>query len=248
MSCLLTIKNDMIAMTLAVSLALGTGTLGGALADTVNSKETEKTGKESSFMDWIGEGMELIGDSVETGWNIVTDATESGLEWLQGKIDESSEKAEKYLEEHAWDQEVKEAWSILKQSAVKKGEIAQDKVMEAYRTVRDWVIESGDKADQQVAAAVDSVAAAAGVAEAQILSCYRTVESFVTVHAAEAGDAVKEAWTTIKKSAEDAGPVAQKELTEAYETMKNWIDSLGEKDSDAEAALEQLEMDQLKEV
>ncbi len=166
--------------------------------------------------------MELIGDSVETGWNIVTDATESGLEWMQGKIDQFSEKAEKYLEEHAWDEEVKEAWSILKQCAIQKGEISQDKVLEAYRTVRDWVIETGDAADQQVAAAVDSVAAAAGVAEAQILSCYRTVESFVTIHAGEASDAVKEAWNIVKKNAEEAGSVAQKEHSKTIIQILKW--------------------------
>ncbi len=227
----------LIAAVLALSMCMML--VGAVTAETADSAGTvtestpapaddDAIAEGNDFLDWIGQGVEMISGAVT-----------EGFAWLQEKSGEWIEKAEAYMESHQWDRKVEEAWETLKQGAAEQGTVAKEKLVEAYDTVKTWITDSGDAADQAITEAVDGIAAAAGVAEAKVSSWYRMMEAYMTEKADLVTDAAREAWETICQSASEAGSVAREELDKACDTFGEWLESIGEdEDSDAVQGLE----------
>ncbi len=264
-------KKSAAAVALALSLTLGTA----AFAEASDTAAAEEVSGSRDFSSWIGEGADMLhdtlsegwelvtgtaetgwdlaSDAVATGWDIVTDtaaagwdkttdAFETGWEYLETHIPVWSEKIEGYMDEHRVEQRVSEAWDTLKEGALHHGEIAMDKLTEAYHTVKDWVTETGGAADQEIAETIDLVAGTAGVEEALRTGWYREVERYMTLKADLVTDAVEESWELIRQNGIEAGSVAEDRLQEAYGTVREWLADAGEpEDSDIMQYLEELE-------
>ncbi len=201
--------------------------------------QTEAVSEDSSFLSWLGEGADMLFDFVSTGWELAGDAAESGMDWLSGKFDEWSSRAETYMKDHQWDVKVEEAWNTLKEGAEHTGAVAQEKLDEAYRTVRDWLTSADETVDQAAADAVDSMAAAAGVAEAKLSGWCRRMDAYMTEKSALVTDAAGDAWDTVRQYTQDAGSVARDRLDEACQTLREWLESVGEgEDSEAVKGLD----------
>ena len=160
---------------------------------------------------------------------------------VQGILEGSDTVGDFFAEQHI-DQKVEDAWDTLKEGASNKGEVAKDKLDEAYQTVRNWFVNSEETVDQEMAAAVDAVAAAAGVVEARVSAAYRTVEIFMTENSEKVTESVKDAWQTICQSAVDMDAAAQEKTTAAYETIREWLKEFEASEAEnAEQSLELLE-------
>ena len=128
---------------------------------------------------------------------------------------------------------MQDAWKTLKKGAAKTGEIAADKLAEAYQTVHDWVWENSEEVNEDIAEAVDSLGEAAGVAQASASSWCRTMEEFMEEKQDLVTEEVKEAMDVIREYARDAESVTAEKLEEASQTVQTWLESVGE-ESDAE--------------
>ncbi len=205
------------------------------------------------FFAWIGQGWDLVTDAAETGWDMTADAFEAGWDmtadafengwdYLAEHIPAWSEKVERYMHEKQTEKRVRDAWDTLEQGALQHGQIAMDKLTEAYHTVKEWLIEADETVDQSIAEAVDRVAGAAGVAEAAAANHYRLIEHYMTEKAELVTDAAEEAWSLIIQSGAEAGSVSGEKLREAYRTVREWLVTVGEaEDSDIIRSLEELE-------
>ncbi len=200
---------------------------------------TEAEKEKDSFLDWIGQGMESIYDTfsdgwnkavdaVETGWNKASEAVTSGIDWLDGKISDWTNKAEAYMQKKQWDKKVQDAWETLKNGALQAGETAEETLTEAYHTVREWLMKVDETMDQEAVEAVDRVAEAAGVAEAKLSVWYRKMEGYMTEKADLVTESVREAWAQIRQNTVKTGSVAEEKLTEAYTTIYEWLLKNGE--------------------
>lgn len=189
--------------------------------------------------DAIGSGWQKAGNAVLAGWDKASDALGSGLEWLGEKIADWTGRAEAYMQEKQWDKKVHEAWDTLKAGTQHTGEMAQDKLDEAYLTVKNWLAESSETADPSVAEAVDGIAAAAGAAEAKLSGWYRKMEAYMTEKADLVTDSAAEAWEIIKQNAAVAGSVTSEALDSASETLRQWLSSVGE--GEASEAIQSLD-------
>ncbi len=224
----------------AITISLGITVMAGvtALAEAPEAMpESVTENEERDFFHWIGDGMNWARDT----YSLSRSAVAGGTEWLKESMQEWNGTVWKYLEEKKSSPDVREAWSILEDGAKHAGNVSEEAAAEAYRTVRDWVMTTNDTVDQEIASALDQMAAAAGVKEAELAECYRTVESFVTSNAKEITDSTVEAWNIMKKANVEGVRIAKEEVTEAYTEVHNWILGLSNENSDmAREALEHI--------
>ena len=77
--------------------------------------------------------------------------------------------------------------------------------------------------------------------EAQEANWFRTVENFIVNNTAKVTEEVQKAWEIIKQANLGDGKTPEKTVTQAYETIREWIESFGSGASDvAEAALDHI--------
>ena len=108
--------------------------------------------------------------------------------------------------------------------------------------MRNWFVQSEETVDQEMAAAVDAVAAAAGVSEAQVSNAYRTVEIFMAKNSEMVTESVTDAWQTICQSAVNMDAAAQEKAADAYEMIREWLKSFdGSEIANVELAVETIE-------
>ena len=242
-------KTKGIAIALALELALASGSAAlaehAAEGDKAETKfqtpseaaEEDSASQENAFFAWIGQKMDQVGTTMKTGLEMGTDAARagfdmaseaavSGMGWLDGKISDWTGRAEAYMKEKQWDKTVLDAWETLKTGARDAGKVTQESLDSAYRTMKDWLEDS--EVDQSVAEAVEGVAEAAGVAEAEVYGWYRRMENYMTENASLANDSVREAWNEIKQYASEAGSVTDEQVRAAYSSIRDWLISNGE--------------------
>ena len=227
-----------LAMIMSVTLAFGAFAETAETGSEVPSEQVNETLEieeedENAFLTWLREGANLISEHAAAGWEEASQAVTSGMEWRQEKSTEWLAEAEAYMKEHEWDRKVQDAWETLKKGAAKTGEIAADKLAEAYQTVHDWVWENSEEVNEDIAEAVDSLGEAAGVAQASASSWCRTMEEFMEEKQDLVTEEVKEAMDVIREYARDAESVTAEKLEEASQTVQTWLESVGE-ESDAE--------------
>lgn len=91
-------------------------------------------------------------------------------------------------------------------------------------TVRNWLIQEGDKVDQGIDTTVDGIASVSGVMEATVSGGYRTIEAFMTTSTKSASEAVKQSWDTIKQANIERLSIAKDKLDDAYQTVQTcWL-------------------------
>ncbi len=226
--------------TSAIAIALGlTMMFGGtALAEAPTATATSVIEEEeSSYLSWIGDGFQWVKDTYETS----KDAIAGGTEWLIQSIQEWNGTVENYLEEKKSSTEVRDSWNTLREGAKKAGEVNVEAMTNAYHTVRDWMIATGEMIDQNVASALDQTASAAGVKEAEISEWYRTVENFVVSNSEKVSDVTREAWEEIKDANLAGARMTKEKVMAAYHTVQDWIISFDTEESEvAEEALEHI--------
>lgn len=238
-----------LAMIMSVTLAFGAFAETAETGSEVPSEQVNETLEmeeedENAFLTWLREGANLISEHAAEGWDMASEAVKagweeasqavtSGMEWLQEKSTEWLAEAEAYMKEHEWDRKVQDAWETLKKGAAKTGEIAADKLAEAYQTVHGWVWENSEEVNEDIAEAVDSLGEAAGVAQASVSSWCRTMEEFMEEKQDLVTEEVKEAMDVIREYARDAESVTAEKLEEASQTVQTWLESVSE-ESDAE--------------
>ncbi len=231
-----------IAAVSAVALALGITMMSGGLAmaetpEPSPSPVIESEIKENDYFSWIGDGMRWVRETYTTSRDAVVD----GTEWLVESTREWNETVQDYLDERKSAPEVREAWNALRDAAEHAGKVSEEAATEAYHTVRDWMLKKGDAIDQHVASALDRMASAAGVKEAEIAEWYRTVENFVTSNAEEVSEDTMEAWQVVKEANREGAKLAKEEIMEAYKEVSDWVVSFGTESADAaEDALERI--------
>ncbi|MCR5090226.1 MAG: hypothetical protein K6C08_12040 [Oscillospiraceae bacterium] len=223
-----------IATVSAIALALGITMMSGgvAMAETPEVSPTpviESEIEENDYFSWIGDGMRWVRETYTTSRDAVID----GTEWLIESTREWNETVQEYLDERKSDPEVREAWNTLRDGAEHAGKVSEEAAAEAYHTVRDWMLKKGDAIDQHVASALDRMASAAGVREAEIAEWYRTVENFVTSNAEEMSEDTMEAWQVVKEANIEGTKLVKEEIMEAYEDVRDWVVDFGTESADA---------------
>ena len=168
-------------------------------------------------------------DSIVSGWNTMVDSILGGADTVGS-----------YFQEQKPGEQIEEAWNTLKEGAEHQGSVAQEKLNEAYETVRNWFVDSGEKVDQEIAAAVDAVAGTAGVVEAQVSNAYRTIENFMVENSEKVTEAVVDSWNTIVDSSANIGSTAYEKTVDSYETLRSWIETFG--DENTEEAIQALDL------
>ncbi len=225
---------------LAIALGFTVTAAGTAFAETPAESPapvTESEIEKSEYFSWIGDGMRWV----EETCIMSMDAVAGGTEWLLESMKEWNGTVQDYLDEKKSDPEVREAWNTLKDGAEHAGEVSEEAATEAYHTVRDWMLKKSDAIDQGVASALDRMAGAAGVREAQVAEWYRTVEGFVTSNAEEMTESTLEAWTVIKEANVEGTKIVKEEVTEAYTEVRDWVVEFGTESADtANEALEHI--------
>ncbi len=155
-------KTTVMAIALVLTMMIG----GTALAETsaeatvespvetrVEEAAAEANEEKDGFLDWIGqrmekvsatlsEGLDMAAEAVEAGWNKASEAVSSGIDWLGDKTTDWTDEAEAYMQKKQWDKKVQDAWETLKTGAQQTGEAAEEKLTEAYHTVRDWLLQA----------------------------------------------------------------------------------------------------------
>lgn len=246
-------KTTAVAMALVLCMLYGGATLaenaipteepiseGTVLEETV---QTEKDG--NSFLAWIGQGWNQVTDFVESGANTVSGTVVSWANVVGDTLGGWYETVETYLSGNQWTEDVQKAWNTLKEGAEGTGKAAGEELENAYHTVRSWIAQSGEKVDQGIAAAVDCVASAGGVIEAQVSVWYRTVETFMTTSADTVSDAVRQSWETIKQANTEGAAIAKDKLADAWQTVHDWLASQEKDTAEEQEALDGI-MNQLE--
>ncbi len=222
-------KNRILPVVTAIlccALIFGFGNYG--FADTAQASEVQTD--LSEFKDWIG-----------AGWKWLQDTVKAGTEYLQENLPVWEETIEQYYAEFSTDPEVQEAWSTLKEGASEVGRISKEKAEEAYNTIRNWMQKNGKPINQEIAEAIDQIAIAAGVDEAELAEWHRTVENFIATHKDSVTQSVRDAWETIKEYSAETGNVAKEKVEEAYQALNDWFESFNNEESEeAEEALEKI--------
>ena len=184
---------------LCCALIVGIGNYG--FADTAQAPEVQTD--LSAIKEWAG-----------AGWKWLQDTVKAGTEYLQKNLPVWEKTIEQYYAEFSTDPEVQEAWSTLKEGASEVGRISKEKAEEAYDTIRNWMQENGKPINQEIAEAIDQIAIAAGVEEAELAEWHRSAET---------------------------GSVAKEKVEEAYQALSDWFGSFNTEESEeAEEALEKI--------
>ena len=220
---------------IALALVLSLLFPGTAWADSAVSTEQTGTG-ESSYLDWLGDGWSWVSGKLQSGYALLDDTV---AEFTGRTIGEWQKTAESYLMSSNWPEEVRNAWNVLREGAENAGSVAAEEATEAYHTVRDWLISSGVLTQEDIAAALDWIAGAAGVTEATLSGWYRIVENYITENRDAMSETVREAWDTIRQAQSQGLEMAGDTLKAAYQTVYNWINSANT--DDAEQAAEAME-------
>ena len=182
---------------------------------------------ESAVAGWLQKGWDWITEI--TGIN-----TDEVKETVQGWVDTVGGFASEIRD----NPEVQEAWNTLKEGALKAGTAGKEAVTKAYRTVLDWWLENGKEITKEAASALDGLAKAAGVEKAELAEWYSTVEEYISAHKETVTSGVKDAWELIKQVGTEAGDAAQEKLDEAYQTIREWLETVNDKKAkEAEEAL-----------
>lgn len=158
-------------------------------------------------------------------------------------LGEFANQAESWLDENlpGWNEDLAQAWSILKQAAIDGSAEAKARALAAYETIRAWIEENGDTLAEDARAVLDALAAAAGVAQAALSDWVRQAQDYLAEHKDELDQQTREAWNTIKQAAADAGSVAADALREAGKALKAWLESRQDSDNAPSAdALEEI--------
>ena len=112
----------------------------------------------------------------------------------------------------------------------------------AKNTWADWLRQGISLLEDTARSGWEFIQGEAPRAAEAVRSWLETVEAFFTTNGAEISRSVQEAWDMLKKGAEQAGSVAGEKLTEAYRTVKQWIENTaGANDGEAQKTLETLE-------
>ena len=201
----------------------------------------EKTMKIRTFLAWLLCFVMLLSgtasaETSESGW------LDKGLGWIEEKtgIDTDSIKENmigwmdtlgEFASDIKNDPEVQQAWNTLKDGALKAGATGKEAVTEAYHIVLNWWLENGESITGGFASALDGLAKAAGVDQADIADWYSTVEEYIAEHKDSVTSGVKDAWETIKEAGVEAGDAAREMLSEAAQTIQDWLDSLNDKEA-----------------
>ena len=211
---------------MSCALIVGFGNYG--FADTAQASEVQTD--LSAIKDWAS-----------AGWKWLQDTAKAGTEYLQKNLPVWEKTIEQYYAEFGNDPEVQEAWGTLKEGASEVGRISKEKAEEAYETIRSWMQENGKPINQKIAEAIDQVAIAAGVEEAELAEWHRTVENFIATHKESLTEHAREAWDTIKEYSAETGSVAKEKVVEAYQALSDWFGSFSTEESEeAEEALEKI--------
>ena len=173
--------------------------------------ETEDSGWLQQSWEWVTE---------ITGINI-DEVRDTVLGWIDTVSDFASDIKD--------NPEVQEAWNTLKEGAFEAGTAGKEAVTKAYRMILDWWLENGERITKEAASALDSLAKAAGVDQADIAEWYSTIEEFITEHKETVTSSVWDAWKVIKDYGVEAGDVAKEKLEEAYQTIQDWLDTINDK-------------------
>ena len=215
-----------VTVILCCALIVGIGNYG--FADTAQAPEVQTD--LSAIKEWAG-----------AGWKWLQDTVKAGTEYLQKNLPVWEKTIEQYYAEFSTDPEVQEAWSTLKEGASEVGRISKEKAEEAYDTIRNWMQENGKPINQEIAEAIDQIAIAAGVEEAELAEWHRTVENFIATHKESLAEHAQEAWETIKEYSAETGSVAKEKVEEAYQALSDWFGSFNTEESEeAEEALEKI--------
>ena len=177
---------------------------------------------DSSDPSWLEKGWEWFTE--KTGLNVES-VKESVLGWI--------ESIEIFSSEIKNDPEVREAWNTLKDGALQAGNAGKEAVTKAYHTVLNWWLENSEGISQEAASILDRLAEAAGVDQAEIAEWYSTGEEYIAENKEIVTDGVQEAWRVIKEAGTEAGETVQKELKDAYQAVREWLET-----SDSEEAQE----------
>ena len=221
-----------IALVLVLTLLSG----GAAFAEASSSAPAAKT-EENGSMSWIEGGISWIQKAYSTG----KDVAMYGKEWLKQAVPVWTETVQNFIDEKSSDPEVQKAWNTIKEGAENAGKVSSETLNEAYHTVREWMQNAGETIDQEVASALDQMASAAGVEEAQVAEWYRTVENFVVSNAGKISKEAQKAWETIKEAQLGDGKTPEETVNEAYDTIREWMESFDNKAADsAEEALDNI--------
>ena len=215
-----------VTVILCCALIVGIGNYG--FADTAQAPEVQTD--LSAIKEWAG-----------AGWKWLQDTVKAGTEYLQKNLPVWEKTIEQYYAEFSTDPEVQEAWSTLKEGASEVGRISKEKAEEAYDTIRNWMQENGKPINQEIAEAIDQIAIAAGVEEAELAEGHRTVENFIATHKESLTENAQKAWETIKDYSAETGSVAKEKVEEAYQALSDWFGSFNTEESEeAEEALEKI--------
>ena len=174
----------------------------------------------------------------QKGWDWITEITGINTDAARETVREWVDTVSEFASDLRDNPEVQEAWNTLKEGALKAGTAGKEAVTKAYRTVLNWWLENGKEITKEAASALDGLAKTAGVEKAELAEWYSTVEEYISAHKETVTSAVKEAWELIKKTGVEAGDTAQEKLTEAYQTIREWLETVNDKKAkEAEEAL-----------
>ena len=169
---------------------------------------------------------------LEQGLNWITEVT--GLDTgsiknsVLGWIDTLSEFAARVKN----NPEVQAAWKTLMEGALQAGTAGKEAVTKAYHVVLDWWLENGEGITGEIASALDGIARAAGVDQADIAEWYSTVEEYIAESKDAVSGSVQEAWIIIKEAGTEAGVAAKETLADAYQTVRDWLEAASGKEAE----------------
>ncbi len=192
--------------------------------------------EKNAYLEWLGDSWSWVSGKLQSGYDKIDDAV---AEVTGQTLDEWRETAEAYLMSSNWPEEVRSAWKLLREGAGNAGSVAAEEATEAYHTVRDWLISNDVLTEEDMAAALDWIAGAAGVTEAALSGWYRIVENYLAEHRDAMSETVREAWDVIRQAQAQGFETAGDALKAAYRTVYDWIASAHT--DDAERAAEAME-------
>jgi len=189
--------------------------------------ENDGTDIFGQFDAWVKEG-----GLAEFGANMGQALSEGYLAVSQS-VKDTVNIAGEYLSQLSseFDRETEKAWKVLMETADKTVSHTKEEVEKAWVEIEKWVEENGNRLDENLRSAIDYVGSAAGVAEAQVSIWLRTVEETFTENSEKVTVEAQKAWATVEQAVQNVGSVTSETLTEAYETVRTWIDSLNQENA-----------------
>ena len=122
-------------------------------------------------------------------------------------------------------EELSEALNTLLDGVREGKEVASQEVRDAYAKLDAWLDEQSGVVADGTRSVLDTLASAAGVAEAKLSMLWRTVDAYVTSKADTIDQDVKDAWEVVKQFAQDGTLQSQEALENALATLNAWLES-----------------------